>query len=420
MLLLMLTASGAIAFAPGPMSHLMGRAPAHGAFTRHSEAPRHFLVPTTRRAAKPVAKMAVGKLGNLMQEPDPPPEKVLSAVEKAGGRVTVADVASGAGVSLAEAKAQLTVLAQLAKGDLEVSSDGELVYRFGSSFRSELSARSAKKRAQEAWDKVAPIAFYLVRVSFGVALLSSIALIFTAILVLQSSSRDDRDRESRGYGGSFGGGGFGYSYWWGPTPFDLFYYNTYQPYGVNRYEDPRELSFLESVFSVLFGDGNPNANLEERRAQQVAKLIRSKGGAVTAEELAPYMDPEEGPRASDDMVDERYVLPAVTRFNGVPEVTADGDIIYSFDDLQTTAKGTGRTSMLEQSTPSQLKRLAASEGINVAGCFDKEDLVETISAALQVREVQQLASPPRPYLEEEKYEFSLASPGDAGALDPEP
>ena len=77
------------------------------------------------------------------------------------------------------AKAQLTVLAQLAQGDLEVSADGELVYRFGSSFRSELSARSSKKRLQEAWDKVAPVAFYLVRVSFGVALLSSIALIFT-------------------------------------------------------------------------------------------------------------------------------------------------------------------------------------------------------------------------------------------------
>jgi len=28
------------------------------------------------------------------------------------------------------------------------------------------------------------------------------------------------------------------------------------------------------------------------------------------------------------------VLPAVTRFGGMPEVTIDGDIIYTFDDLQ--------------------------------------------------------------------------------------
>lgn len=51
---------------------------------------------------------------------------------------------------------------------------------------------------------MAPVAFYILRVSFGVALLSSIALIFTAILVLQSSSRDDRDRD-RG-GGTLGCG----------------------------------------------------------------------------------------------------------------------------------------------------------------------------------------------------------------------
>jgi hypothetical protein len=181
--------------------------------------------------------MAVGNLGSFMSEPDPPPETVLRAVEKAGGRVTVADVASGAGISLSEAKKQLTVLAQLARGDLEVSSDGELVYRFGTSFRSELLARSTKKQIQEVWDKVAPVTYYILRVSFGVALISSIALIFTAILVLQSSSKsdDDRDRRSGGYSGGFGG--FGSTYMWGPSPFNFFYYNSYQPYGVNRYQD---------------------------------------------------------------------------------------------------------------------------------------------------------------------------------------
>ena len=31
---------------------------------------------------------------------------------------------------------------------------------------------------------------------------------------------------------------------------------------TNRYEDPQELSFLEAVFSVVFGDGDPNSRLE--------------------------------------------------------------------------------------------------------------------------------------------------------------
>ena len=157
-------------------------------------------------------------------------------------------------------------------------------------------------------------------------------------------------------------------------------------------------------------------SVKDGRSKALAQLIRAKGGAVTAEELAPYMDPDDGPGGADDYVDERYVLPAVTRFGGVPEVTADGDIIYSFDDLQTSAAGTGRADMLMKSTPSELKRLAASEGISVEGLFDKEDMVETISTAMRMRETMQSSAPLKPYLEEQPYEFSLATSGQQLAV----
>lgn len=49
------------------------------------------------------------------------------------------------------------------------------------------------------------------------------------------------------------------------------------------------MSFIESVYSFVFGDGDPNFNLEERRYRQIAQLIRENGGAVTAEQLAPYL-----------------------------------------------------------------------------------------------------------------------------------
>jgi len=166
------TLTGAHAFAPGAVTRpLPTGGVGHAAMARPAvstsflarSAPRAVLV---RPTSPSTTKMMAG-IGSLMLEPTPPSERVLKAVEQAGGRVTVADVASGAGVSLSEAKAQLTVLALLAKGDLEVSSDGELVYRFGSSFRSELSTRSTKKQIQETYDKVAPIGLYVLRVSFG-------------------------------------------------------------------------------------------------------------------------------------------------------------------------------------------------------------------------------------------------------------
>ena len=126
---------------------------------------------------------------------------------------------------------------------------------------------------RDAWGKVAPIALYLVRASFGVALIASVALIFTTIIVASSSSSRDRDdRDDRG-----GGGGFFMSPFriFGPSPFDLLFYDPYHPLGPNRYADaaagPPRMSFLEAVFSFLFGDGNPNEGLEARRTRAIAQ-----------------------------------------------------------------------------------------------------------------------------------------------------
>ncbi len=111
------------------------------------------------------------------------------------------------------------------------------------------------------------------------------------------------------------------------------------------------MSFLESVFSFLFGDGNPNSDLEERRFKAIAQviytrtskfmtgirswclvqslgdrrsswltlrflsqLIRDNDGVVTAEQLAPYMNPDREYKKSDRMPDESFLLPAVTQF----------------------------------------------------------------------------------------------------------
>jgi hypothetical protein len=80
-------------------------------------------------------------VGDLFKGADPPPENILQAVESSGRRVTGADIASAAGVSLTDAQKSLSTLAMLTGGALEVSKDGEIVYVFDSSFRNTLRAR---------------------------------------------------------------------------------------------------------------------------------------------------------------------------------------------------------------------------------------------------------------------------------------
>jgi hypothetical protein len=94
------------------------------------------------------------------------------------------------------------------------------------------------------------------------------------------------------------------------------------------------MSFLEAVFSFIFGDGNPNYNLEERKWSDIATAIRNNRGAVVAEQIAPYLDNLGQGYAREY---EEYMLPALARFDGRPEVSPQGQIVYHFPQLQTTA-----------------------------------------------------------------------------------
>ncbi len=48
---------------------------------------------------------------------------------------------------------------------------------------------------------------------------------------------------------------------------------------------------LESVYSYVFGDGDPNEGVEQEQLRRAASFIRSRNGVVVAEELAPFFRP---------------------------------------------------------------------------------------------------------------------------------
>jgi hypothetical protein len=244
-----------------------------------------------------------------------PSNAVIDAVDAAkDGKVVASDVAASAGVSLSQARKDLTALATLSRGDIAVSRDGELIYSFPNNLKGVLASNSAKFKALQQIRKVGPVAFYVLRVGFGVTLLASLVAIFSTIFFLSqsgSSSDDDRRRDNRG--GGFGGGGMRMGGMWGPSPLDFFFYRPYGYYGVPAASrtDPEEMGFLESVFSYIFGDGNPNTDLEEKRLSLVASMIRENKGAVTAEQLAPFCDdaPEPSTMEASTYVDEVRSIP---------------------------------------------------------------------------------------------------------------
>ena len=108
---------------------------------------------------------------------------------------------------------------------------------------------------------------YLARVAFGTALIVSVVAVYTAITVIATSSSKDNERR----GGGFGGGGglriFDASdllwYW------DPFYYR-HRRERMRQQGGPQGMSFLEAIFSFVFGDGDPNASFDRERWQAVS------------------------------------------------------------------------------------------------------------------------------------------------------
>lgn len=300
-----------------------------------------------------------------------PNPTIMQAVEQLGYRVTVGDVAIQAGLNVAEANQGLLALATDAGAHLQVAETGDIVYLFSKKFRVILRNKYLQLRLQSWWKKIWGILFYLIRISFGILLIASIALMTIAIIIIITTINSDRD--SGGGNSNSDSGGWGFFYF----P-DLFWYFSpdYRTHYQERRRTKSDLNFFEAVFSFLFGDGNPNTKLEERRWQEIASVIRNNRGAVVAEQISPYLD-NIGEKYQQEYED--YMLPVLTRFNGQPAVSPQGEIVYYFPELQVSAAKKRRQSAsvyLEEfpfrfsaASSGQILLSAGLGGVNLVGAL---------------------------------------------------
>lgn len=266
--------------------------------------------------------------------------QVIKAIGELGRRVTPADVATKTGLPILIVQQELNRVASDTKGHLAVSNTGDIVYQFAPGFSNAYLAKGIQAAFLLVTGKILAALYYLVRISFGIALIVSLIIVIVLILVIlfammmRAAGGDNRDRDS---GFDFGfGRGFHFTFWDWMILRDLLWWNTGPVYSPTRYDYSQPTvrqrsrsSFLLNCFSFLFGDGDPNEGLEEKRWQLIAQVIKKNHNVLTAEQLAPY--------TGADPKDEDAVLPTLVRFNGRPEVTPSGNIVYVFESMQTTA-----------------------------------------------------------------------------------
>ncbi|AFY96270.1 hypothetical protein [Chamaesiphon minutus] len=269
--------------------------------------------------------------------------QLMTAVEQLGYRVTSGDVATQAGIHLEQARSGLLALANRTGGHLQVTDSGEVIYVFAPNFRQILLRKSVKLQIRAWLDRLWTIGFYLVKISFGILLITSISAVYLTILAITLAALFSNDS-----GGDCGDGNCVLAIFdWGGNSSSNSNSSIDQNISslapIRAKTQRKPLNFLEAVFSVLFGDGNPNADLEQRRWRYIANLIYHQQGVAIGEQILPYLDnigAEFDRRAflPENAGNEDYMLPVLTKFNGIPEVSPTGQLVYHFPDLQTTLK----------------------------------------------------------------------------------
>jgi len=239
-------------------------------------------------------------------------QKTIRAINDLGCRVTAADVATKTGLSLSDSNKYLNLIASEVGGHLEVSSLGDIAYKFSNSFQNVYLATGIKASLQYLLNRLATILFFIFKISFGLLLLISLTVVVCVIMsfMFMTSATSNKPSSRR------------------DLALDLKVFHDLLFWGTGKSSTRK--NFFLNCFSVLFGDGGSGDNVEEKQWQLIARLIRNNDGVVTSEQLAPYLIKSE--------TGEDSVFPVLSRFDGTPEVSERGSIVYVFPSLQVSAE----------------------------------------------------------------------------------
>lgn len=249
-----------------------------------------------------------------------------------GGAWTTADVAIGTGLPLDVVEPRLLALAVATGAQLRVADDGNVMYVFPAQLRRLLLARSWRLRLDAWLRKVWSVLFWIIRCSFGVVLVVLVALISLLVLLLGLALFWAEDDAANALLSVVGGGLELIVRIVVAVLTDQFWIGSPGRFPSDKEQSPTQrVAFLESVYSILFGDGNPNQALDEKRWQRIGGFLRHRGGVVIAEDLAPLLDLDAPPSAAKA---NQGMLPVLLHFDGRPQVTEQGDLFYFFASLQ--------------------------------------------------------------------------------------
>jgi hypothetical protein len=282
-------------------------------------------------------------------------EKVIEAISALNLTVTTAEVAARTGLSISDSNRLINEVASDTGARLDVRQSGNITYSFAENFKSKYFARGLKAFLQKMGLTVYFFLFTLVKISFGLMLLSSLAIVLTAMLTFTFLLQMGGRRRPR-------------------MLINLNQIKEMIFWGKKSTAAVKENgNFLLHCFSFLFGDeSDASEELHEQEWQMIAQMIQANDGVIIVEQIAPY---QLAPLKSGREINEDAMFSVLCRFEGYPEVTEKGNIVYVFPSLKTRFPPSPPHSLEEKKVPfssltaAQLKPVLALAMLNLTGAW---------------------------------------------------
>jgi hypothetical protein len=250
-------------------------------------------------------------------------QKIITALKRRKKGATAADICAATALPLVAVSELLPKAADEYSGHLQVTQSGEILYHFPNGFKSRFRGLSValKKAAQKILFFIKIASVYLFKIWITVMLIGYfllfMALALASVFLSAAGKSSGRGRK----GGSFNIGLFNliWRLW--------FYSELTRPknsYGRKKNNSNRSLQ--KSIFSFVFGDDDPNKNWNEQEKKAIISYIQANSGVISLVEYMSFTG-KSGVEAETD------IISFCSKYEGSPEVTDEGTIVYRFDKL---------------------------------------------------------------------------------------
>jgi len=253
-------------------------------------------------------------------------QKIVTALKRRRKGAVAADICAATALPLSTVNELLPKAADEYSGHLRVTDSGEILYYFPNGFTSRYRGLSAtlKKAAKKIFSVFKTASALIFKIWIVVMLVGYFFLFIALALATVFLS-------FAGKSGGKGKGGGTVSISFFRLIWRIWFYseltrsrNSYGRVRASKNGETRPLH--KAVFSFVFGEEDPNKNWEDQEYKAIISYIQANRGVIS---LAEYMA-FTGKKSTEAETD---IISFCSKFEGSPEATGEGTIVYRFDKL---------------------------------------------------------------------------------------